>query len=237
MGFNTSGTANFATSGMNQGGETAPAVRPNVKLPKLTPTKTYKIPVPRDCVAGDEFRAELDGVDTILKVPDDFTHVRGTRIIHTVRGDDDQIIASTLPTVPGYEIVLAKPIVYGCVMAPAMPVGELVQQAQDQLTSQAMANNCNAVLGMHFSITTDGKEKTPVVAAFGTPCVVLPSASLPQLSKASASRASATAKTVDTSDEEEEEEPVPVVAKKASKKTVVESEDESEEDEDMGIMM
>jgi len=111
MGFFTAGTAKQTVSGALKSGETAPAIKGNVKLPKLKPSKVFKIRVPRDCKAGDQFRAELDGVDTILTVPDDFTHVKGTRVIHTVRGDDDQIIASTLPVVAGYEIVYSKPVV------------------------------------------------------------------------------------------------------------------------------
>jgi len=179
MGFFTTGTAKESSGGALTGAKTKPVVKAGVKLPKMIPTKLFKVPVPRDCVAGDEFRAELDGVDTILKVPADFNHTRGTRITHTVRGDDDLVITSTLPYVPGYEIVVTKPVVYGVVMAPNLTVHDLIQQAQDQLTSQAILVNCNAVLGVSFSVTTDEKDKTPVVFAFGTPCVVMEGTKLP----------------------------------------------------------
>lgn len=201
MGFFTAGTAKQSTGGALTSAKTKPAVKSNVRLPKMTPTKLFKVPVPRDCVAGDQFRAELDGVDTILTVPPDFNHVRGTRITHTVRGDDDLVVTSTMPYVPGYDIVLSKPIVYGVVMAPNLEVQDLIQQAQDQLTSQAILVNCNAVLGINFSVTTDDKDKTPVVFAFGTPCVLMEGSGTPAMSRSA--RAGDTVTTTAMSDDDE----------------------------------
>ena len=241
MGFFTSGKGREMVGGTLAGGEIAPTVK--TKLPELTPSKTYKVPVPRDCVAGDEFRAELDGYDTILKVPANFSHMKSTRITHMVRGDDDLIVASTLPTVPGYEIVLSKPVVYGCVVTSQFGVQDLLQQAQDQLTSLAIACNCNAVLGIHFSVTTDGA--VPVVFAFGTPCVILEGTSgLPPTSAARGARAGDSVTTMTMTDDEE------VAAynttnkkkKKQQFEEVKEPEYESDNvsnssDEDMGIQM
>ena len=241
MGFFTSGTAKERFGGMLTGGKINPTVK--AKLPKLTPTKSFKIPVPRDCVAGDEFRAELDGVETILKVPPNFSHTKGARITHTVRGDDDFVITSTLPTVPGHEIVLSMPVVYGCVTAPDLEVQELVQQAQDQLTSLAIASNCNAVLGIHFSVTVDDTMKTPVVFAFGTPCVLLDEST----GRAPTSSVRGAGDPVATTTLSDDEGAATVKSSKNLKKSLkkyeevkepeYDSDDENESSEDMGVLM
>lgn len=123
-------------------------------------------------------------------------------------------------------------------MAPNLEIGDLVQQAQDQLTSQAMQLDCNAVLGMQFSVTTDGKDKTPVIFAFGTPCVVLQSASMPALAPpgAAAKAAPFVAKgesptSQETDDEEEPEDNGDYEEEEE------EEEEDSEEEDDMGIEM
>jgi len=116
-------------------------------------------------------------------------------------------------------------------MAPNLAIGDLVQQAQDQLTSQAMLLDCNAVLGMQFSVTTDGKDKTPVIFAFGTPCVVLQSASMPNIAPAGAAAVVAKRENP-TSQETDDEEDVEDNGDEEE-----EDDESSEEEDDMGIEM
>lgn len=97
----------------------------------------------------------------------------------------DQVMASTLPTLPGMEVVVAKPIVWGTVsiafvdyepQSAAKQVGYLMQQAQIEILKQTASSGCNACLSMTFNITNDsqadGRVKAVVVTAHGTPCIV-----------------------------------------------------------------
>jgi hypothetical protein len=133
-----------------------------------------------------------------LTVPEGFDRLKGGRFKYTHLGDVDKDIATMLPTVPGYEVALAKLIVYGCEIqifddrgfsgkpTVAKIITNLTQDAQNQVNSLAIEQDCNAVLGMQFNVTmsrppTDGGSFCKVaVTCFGTPCAIVPSASVPQ---------------------------------------------------------
>ena len=102
--------------------------------------------------------------------------------------DHTRVICSNLPTVPGHEIVLAKPIIWACEQqlfqgrfdtTPFdVKAGSLLQQAQAQLIQQAIHQGCNAVLGVTFNVAIKkpgrGEGKGVYVTMLGTPCFVAP---------------------------------------------------------------
>jgi uncharacterized protein YbjQ (UPF0145 family) len=149
------------------------------------------------------FFVNLSGKGFKVKIPprDQMTpeDIRDGRFTVTLSMDEvcdvNKIIASTLPTVPGMEIVESRPIIWGSVSC-AFPassydqqsmgkvVGSLLQDAQRQILEETGKANCNAVLGMSFNITNDssgdfGNQKLVIVTACGTPCTVMPMASPP----------------------------------------------------------
>jgi uncharacterized protein YbjQ (UPF0145 family) len=119
--------------------------------------------------------------------------------------DPTKVYASTLPAIPGMAIVMAKQIVFGSVSysytnptsvagQPGEHVGRLMQEAHEQVLMQAAGMDCNAVLGMTFTVTTDswgesGYNKIVIVTACGTPCVVTPQ--LPTANEATVAQATA----------------------------------------------
>ena len=102
--------------------------------------------------------------------------------------DKTRVTCSNLPTVPGHEIVLAKPIIWACEQQlfqgrfDTTPfdqkAGSLLQQAQAQLIQQAIQQGCNAVLGVTFNVAIKkpGRDsgKSVYVTMLGTPCFVAP---------------------------------------------------------------
>jgi hypothetical protein len=53
-----------------------------------------------------------------------------------------------------------------------------MRKAQEQLLSTAIDEECNAVLGISFNVTTarsGGENDVLIVTAYGTPCTVVPS--------------------------------------------------------------
>ena len=105
----------------------------------------------------------------------------------------DKVFATTLPTLPGFEVVQSKPIIWGSVsfsfhagshdqQIMGKKVGQLMQEAQSKILEQVLEHGCNAVLGMTFNVTNDssgerGHQKLVIVTACGTPCVVMPTTS------------------------------------------------------------
>ena len=99
----------------------------------------------------------------------------------------EKVIASTLPYVPGMEIVEAKPIIYGSVShifaawgnkESAKKVGVLMKEAQEEILKVAIRVGCNSVLGMTFNVTNDssghnGRQKLVIVNDYGTPCNIV----------------------------------------------------------------
>ena len=99
--------------------------------------------------------------------------------------DNTRVICSNLPTVPGHEIVLAKPIIWAADCAGLPPsirdasirvqeeAGSLLQKVQAQLIQQAIQQGCNAVLGVTFNVSSETFGRVQVTM-LGTPCFVAP---------------------------------------------------------------
>lgn len=163
-------------------------VSPELLPGKVTKTFRYTVPSPNApnrngrkvwvTVNGERIAAMIpDGVKTGEKF--EFQH-------ETV--ELDKVFASTLHSIPGHEIVQAKPIVWGSISnsftacnqrSMGTKVGELMQQAQVEVLKQTIEAGCNSVLGMSFNITNDssgdrGYNKIVIVTVTGTPCVVMP---------------------------------------------------------------
>lgn len=173
------------------------APRLNVVQPKrLQRKKTYNITVPKDKRAGDTMYVTIQGKRTELTIPAKFSHSKQSAFMFVHPGDVDKVIASTLPIVPGHEIILSKPIIWSSVSISFLDsgrkgqehtgqqVGNLMQEAQEQLLSTAIDKGCNAVLGMNFNVTSarsgeHGSRSVLIVTAYGTPCSVIPSEDLP----------------------------------------------------------
>ena len=137
--------------------------------------KPRSVFIPRGLKAGDKFRLSF-------------------RVDET-----EDVYASTLHSIPGMDILHAKAIVYRSVsvywrhhhqgsQAAAAQVGKLIEQATLALRGEAVDRGCNAVLGITYNVTSDssgdrGREKSVVVTAAGTPCVVVPSSSSPPVQR------------------------------------------------------
>jgi hypothetical protein len=158
--------------------------------------------------AGSVVRLNVAGRTHSVEVPANMT-TAGGKMWFTIP-DPTKVYASTLPAIPGMAIVLTKPIAFGSVsfsytsppstaaagtqQQPGEHVGRLMQEAQEQVLLQAAGMDCNAVLGMSFTVTNDswgecGYNKIVIVTACGTPCVVTPQ--LPTANEASFVRATA----------------------------------------------
>lgn len=152
----------------------------------LTP---YHIKVPPGANGGDEIEIRLpSGEDRIVRVP--VTHKAGDVFLVKIPFEHDKVIASTLHSIPGMDIVRMKPVIYASAFQSSHGsvsdlnlIGQmterLLKQAQTGLLEKAAAEGCNAVLGLTHNVTTDstgdhGNYKVVVVTAFGTPCFVLP---------------------------------------------------------------
>jgi hypothetical protein len=168
-----------------------------VELPELTlkPSKVYNVRPPAGgvkCVPGMQFRRKVDNEMVTVTIPEGFDILKAGRFKYTRVGDVDKVIATTLPMVPGYDVALSKPIVFGCETkifddrgysgkpTLAKIIAQLTQDAQNQLNSLAIEHDCNAVLSVQFSVAmsheADGKGCKVAVTCFGTPCVIVPSA-------------------------------------------------------------
>lgn len=156
----------------------------------LQPSKKYNVKPPStsSCLPGTQFLRKVHGKTVVMTIPEGFDKTKASRFQYTHLGDVDQVIATTLPTVPGYSIIASKPIVYGCETLtfddrgfsgkPTMAqiIAKLTQDAQYQIQSQAIEAECNSVVGVQFSVATshpsEGVAKV-AVTAFGTPCVIV----------------------------------------------------------------
>jgi hypothetical protein len=155
------------------------------------PTKRFQVTIPAGMKPGGEFKVTIAGAMRSLKVPSDMT--AGGKMIYSIP-DLTKVYTSTLPALPGMTIVLAKPVAFGsvafsyhshqvgphiCGPQPGDHVGRLMQEAQEQLMRRAVDVDCNAILGLSFTVTNDswgeyGNQKLVIVTACGTPCVVTP---------------------------------------------------------------
>jgi uncharacterized protein YbjQ (UPF0145 family) len=152
--------------------------------------RSVRVTIPPGHRAGNVFIVAIDGRTHSLKVP---ANKRSGDQMEYQIADLTQIYASTLHALPGMAIVGANPIVFGSVsyafqadssgisgqLSMGQQVGRLMQDAQDEVLQQAVNMDCNAVLGMTFTVTNDssgdhGRSKLVIVTACGTPCVITP---------------------------------------------------------------
>ena len=114
------------------------------------------------------------------------------------RFDDTGVICSTLPSLPGMTVILAKSIIFGTSSVAytadagsqskanelqkqlSSQLAPLLAQGHAQLKQQAAAMGCNAVLAVTFNITKDiigqytgGYYKSTSVTVCGTPCYLV----------------------------------------------------------------
>jgi hypothetical protein len=170
-----------------------------VEIPQfdLKPSKVYHVKPPsslKKCTPGTQFLKKVDGDIAVITIPEGFDPIKATRFKYTHLGDVDKIIATTLPMVPGYDVVHSKPIVFGCETlifedkgysgkpTLAKTIAKLTQDAQNQVNSLAIEHGCNAVLSVQFNVAMshplDGQGCKVAVSCFGTPCVIIPSATI-----------------------------------------------------------
>lgn len=156
---------------------------------KLRNSQKVNVTVPRGMRAGDSMVVMIEGEMVELTIPDSFDPTRSDRFAYMYPGDVDKVIASTLQSSPGHEIVLSRPIIWSSVSScdtgnkenqlhtQGQVIGYLMQKAQEQLLSTAIDEECNAVLGINFNVTNawSGENDVLIVTAYGTPCSVVPS--------------------------------------------------------------
>jgi len=170
---------------------------PGENLPSLTKETTYEVKVPETIVQPSDGSATMscaiNGADKEIKIPkglkkdDTFTFTR-------TDSETEKVFTSTLPSVPGMDVVQSKPIIWSSVsyafykgpadadhQATGNVVGKLTQEAQVKILEQVVEHRCNACLGLSFNVTTDssgesGNRKLIIVTAHGTPCVVVSTA-------------------------------------------------------------
>ncbi len=169
---------------------------PEVRLPSsvvvpVPPSQTVSLVLPRGAKPGSRQSALTPHGDEVIFVTPEGKRA-GDTITLDIGPDPSGIIASTLPAVPGHNIVASKPIVYASTSvsftaadynhgASAEQLTGLSVQNQVALKKQAIALGCNAVLGITFTMANDssgehGRYKGVIMMSFGTPCVVAPQA-------------------------------------------------------------
>ena len=190
------GRSSKISSGGTLQGAFAPAIAaiPEENLPSLNRVRTYRTTVPSSVKGTSngliKMSIMIGGKSISVQIPKGLKS-GDTFTITKTEPEYEKIITSTLHMVPGMEIVQAKPIIWASVsysfysgdtdqQSMGNKVGELMQNAQDQIIKQVLHGRCNACLGMSINITNDssgesGNQKLVIVTATGTPCVVVPS--------------------------------------------------------------
>jgi len=172
------------------GGASTPPLA-GVKIPYILPTeKLYKIKVPKNKKAGQECSVTIAGQSFTVKIPPGKKQNDSFEISVP---DITNIYASTVHTLPGMVVLMAKPIIFTVVAEAfyvdgdnsssvdlnglAKKLGKLIQQAQSKILQKAATCGCNAVLGISYTVSNDssgesGLQKVICVMASGTPCIV-----------------------------------------------------------------
>jgi len=172
------------------GGASTPPLA-GVRIPNILPTeKLYKIKVPKNKKAGQECSVTIAGQSFTVKIPPGKKQNDSFEISVP---DITNIYASTVHTLPGMVVLMAKPIIFTVVAEAfyvdgdnsssvdlnglAKKLGKLIQQAQSKILQKAATCGCNAVLGISYTVSNDssgesGLQKVICVMASGTPCIV-----------------------------------------------------------------
>lgn len=169
----------------------------------LHPPQKFKVTVPKDKRGGDIMVVSVRGESVAIQIPTIHNdtgqpYKPGEKFYYTY-SETRKVFASTLPTIPGMEIVQSKPIIWATASHAffcaqfndqkeqtkmAKGIADLLRRAQEQLLEKTIEVGCNAVLGMNINVTNDssgerGNAKFVVVTVCGTPCSVLPLRELP----------------------------------------------------------
>jgi len=166
---------------------------PEENLPSLGRSQAYTVKVPQSVVRPSNGTLTMGcvthGVRKIIKIP---KGLKGgeTFTFTQIKSEAHKVFTSTLPSVPGMDIVQSKPIIWGSIsysfyrgssnqQAMGNMVGKLMQDAQAKIVEQVIQHRCNACLGMSFNVTNDssgdrGNQKLVIITAQGTPCVIVP---------------------------------------------------------------
>ena len=171
--------------GVLEGASTPPL--PGVAIPSV-PGDIMSVTVPAHLKSGQQLQVQAQGKPFNVTIPGGIGPGDSFQVSLP---DPSKVICSTLPMVPGHEIVLSKPIVWASVTtkfdgrqrttpgeALGIQVGPLLHQAQAQIIQQALQQGCNAVLGLTFNMThsNPGERLKDIdvanMTAFGTPCCV-----------------------------------------------------------------
>jgi len=182
-----SGKASYSDS--LAGASTPPLA--GVKLPNIgRKEKLYNVTVPKNKKAGQECSVTIAGQSFTVKIPPGKKQNDSFEISVP---DITNIYASTVHTLPGMVVLMAKPIIFTVVAEAfyvdgdnsssvdlnglAKKLGKLIQQAQSKILQKAATCGCNAVLGISYTVSNDssgesGLQKVICVMASGTPCIV-----------------------------------------------------------------
>jgi len=182
-----SGKASYSDS--LAGASTPPLA--GVKLPNIgRKEKRYNVTVPKFKSGGQECSVTVAGQSFTVKIPPGKKQNDSFEISVP---DITNIYASTVHTLPGMVVLMAKPIIFTVVAEAfyvdgdnsssvdlnglAKKLGKLIQQAQSKILQKAATCGCNAVLGISYTVSNDssgesGLQKVICVMASGTPCIV-----------------------------------------------------------------
>jgi uncharacterized protein YbjQ (UPF0145 family) len=192
---NTTESMGTGSSRQHSGGSLEGAYAPvvvGVTLPAIPgEKKDFKITVPEGKKGGMTMRVEARGKTVDVEIP---TWAKpGDSFRYTSPAEIEKVYASTLPYIPGMEVIQSKPIVWGSVSHTFLTssgeavkgqqmmgatVAKLMQAAQSAILEQAITSGCNGVLGMNYNVTTDSNQrvKQVIVTCCGTPCLLVASA-------------------------------------------------------------
>jgi uncharacterized protein YbjQ (UPF0145 family) len=159
----------------------------NIVLPRSPAKKrVFGVTVPPGKSNGDTLKIKVDGKPRIVTVPSIAeTNFRrpirpGEKFDYELFSNLDHIYVSTLPFVPGLEIMQSKPIIFGSVAQSLLSQSNENDRLKkdftavhDVLVRQAHVVGANAVLSVQFQTNTD--HERIYLTAVGTPCLVGPS--------------------------------------------------------------
>jgi hypothetical protein len=170
--------------------------------------KKFLVNVPDGKKSGDEMVVAIDDYPVTIRIPKEKTpghlYRPADNFNYKRPAETNKVIASTLQTIPGMEVVQAKPIIWSTAshaffklrlndqetqIHMTKKAGPLLAEAQEALLESTIAMGCNACLGITSNVAIDssgdrGKSKIVMVTLMGTPCVILPTSNLPVIDAA-----------------------------------------------------
>jgi hypothetical protein len=164
-----------------------------IDIPKpLKGAKKFLVNVPDGKKSGDEMVVAIDDYPVTIRIPKEKTpghlYRTGDNFNYKRPAETNKVIASTLQTIPGMEVVQAKPIIWSTAshaffklrlndqenqIHMTKKAGPLLAEAQEALLESTIAMGCNACLGITSNVAIDssgdrGKSKIVMVTLMGT---------------------------------------------------------------------